>query len=201
MASQRPDFTELEAVNRMLRSSGELPVNTLESDGVNDTDQAQSILEQTTVEVLAEGHNFNTEVLTYTPTDAGTITLPPNVLRVDGASGDYFSQLEIREGKLYDIENTTFVFTTTVELQVIWWFKFTDIPLPLRYRIADEAARIYQQVSNNDPQVDRMLQEREIRSRVNSSRANVRNRDYIWGSSANSASRYIRTRRGRDPRI
>lgn len=199
--AQRPDFTELEAINRILRFSGELPVNTLESDGVNDTDQAQSILEQTIVEVLSEGHNFNTEKLTYTPVDNGTITLPPNILRIDGAGDDYFSQLEIRNGKLYDIANNTHIFTTSVDLEVVWWFEFGEIPLQLRYRIADEAARIYQQVSNNDPQVDRQLQEREVRSRVNASRANIRNRDYVWGNSNNSASRFIRTRRGRDPRI
>lgn len=199
--AQRPDFTELEAVNRILRFSGELPVSTLASDGVNDTDQAQSILEQTIVEVLSEGHNFNTEELDYTATDDGTITLPQNILRIDGTGSDYYSQLEVRSGKVYDVDNATHLFTKTIRLQVIWWFPFDEIPLQLRYRIADEAARVYQQVSNNDPQIDRQLQEREIRSRVNSSRANVRNRDYTWGTSKNSGSRYIGSRRRRDRRI
>ena len=198
--AQRPDFTELDAVNRILRSSGEQPVNTLESDGVNDTDQAQAILRETLQEILLEGHNFNTEEREYTADDSGEIALPPNILRVDGVGDDYYSRFEPRGGRLYDLDNTTFEFTKTVTLEVVWWIPFKDIPLQLRYRIADEAARIYQQVSNNDPQVDRYLQEREIRSKVNSSRANIRNTDYVWGTSKNSTGRLISSRRRRGRR-
>jgi len=197
----RPDFDTLEAVNHMLRAADETPVNTLDSDGVNDTDLAQSILDEKIMETLAEGWTFNTEVQTLTPDSNGYISISTSIIRVDGHGDDYHSKFAIRDNKLWDRDNSTNVFTVdSVELLVTRWLEFEELPLTVRLYIAASAAREYQQAQVNDPNRDARLAEKEAKALGNMRRESIQESDWVWGISANSSSSYIRTRRRRDRR-
>lgn len=196
----RPDFDTLQAVNRMLSAADELPVNTLDSDGVNDTDEAQRILNQKIIQVLGQRWNFNTEAVTYSPDSSGHISLAKSILAIEGSGEDYHSKFSIRNDRLYDVENSTDVFTTDVELLITRWLEFEDIPILHRFYITDSAAREYHQAVLNDPNRLRSLQQIEAESHANMIRTDSKERKAVWGRMKNGTNQYIRTRRGRDPR-
>ena len=59
-------LSKLEAVNRILRSAGEFPVNTLASTS-NDTLLAEQVLDEQTLYMNMEGNLQNTVYTTMTP--------------------------------------------------------------------------------------------------------------------------------------
>jgi hypothetical protein len=75
--------TKLEAVNTMLSTIGEAPVNSLAT-GLIDAETAETILNNVSREVQARGWNFNTEYdYTFSPNVDGEIDLPANIIRAD----------------------------------------------------------------------------------------------------------------------
>ena len=69
--------TELEAINTMLSTIGESPVNTVEDTGNVDVVIARQILQTASREVQARGWHFNTEInYTITPDSDGYLVLP-----------------------------------------------------------------------------------------------------------------------------
>ena len=77
--------SKLEAVNTMLGSIGEAPVNSLTS-GLVDAETAEKILDSVSREVQARGWSFNTDInLLYTPdaSNANQITITSSVLRIE----------------------------------------------------------------------------------------------------------------------
>ena len=151
--------TVLEAVNTMLTSIGEAPVNSLTS-GLEDAELAESILLNVNREVQSRGWIFNTdlEYLLY-PVADGTIYLPDNVIRIDTTDRVRSSKKEIieRGRKMYDRKNNTFNLTEYatggLKVDVVILVAFTDLPEPARRYIAIRSARIFQ---------DRVLSSREL---------------------------------------
>ena len=73
--------TKLEAVNIMLSTIGENPVNSLTS-GLVDAELAETILGSVSKAVQSEGWNFNTEKkVSFIAEISGHIILPANILR------------------------------------------------------------------------------------------------------------------------
>lgn len=151
--------TVLEAVNTMLTSIGEAPVNSLTS-GLEDAELAESILLNVNREVQSRGWIFNTdlEYLLY-PVADGTIYLPNNVIRIDTTDRVRSSKKEIieRGRKMYDRKNNTFNLTEYatggLKVDVVILVSFVDLPEPARRYIAIRSARIFQ---------DRVLSSREL---------------------------------------
>lgn len=162
-------MTKLTAVNRMLRGAGEYPVNTLEDTGVNDTDVAQDLLDETNMQVQMLGLNFNTEKFTYTPNSDGNIIISDNTLYVVGDEDDRFKQITQR-GKnptlLYDLTNNTDVWDEDVTVKITVLYPFEEVPTPIQFEITDLAARIYQMVSIGDTNMDAVLNQMAVISRV-----------------------------------
>ena len=59
-------MTELEAVNILLTTIGEAPVNTLTGNQVTDVSIANQVLNEVSREVQSQGWHFNTEQRVYT---------------------------------------------------------------------------------------------------------------------------------------
>jgi hypothetical protein len=75
--------TELEAVNEMLMSIGQAPVNTLAVSGIKDVNIARARLQSQTRRVLSRGFNFNTDDnYTLTPDSDGIILIPNGTLKM-----------------------------------------------------------------------------------------------------------------------
>lgn len=136
--------TKLEAVNIMLSTIGESPVNSLSS-GLVDAELAETILNDTSRVVQSEGWNFNREYnLGVTPTLAGEIILPNNILRADAVYEPYSKDLVQRGDRMYDKKEHTFKINDTVELDIVVELEYEDLPEVAKRYIAIKAARLFQ---------------------------------------------------------
>lgn len=136
-------MSELDAVNMMLLSIGQAPVNTLEVPGIKDVSFAQLMLHNTSRQVQSRGWWFNRELdYEMVPATNKQILLPGTTLEV--ASADGCRDLIERDRKLYDRENHTFEFQAPVRVNVVWFLAFDDIPQVARDFIAMRAARVFQ---------------------------------------------------------
>ena len=137
--------TELEAVNTMLNTIGEAPVNTLVNMTSVDAITAQSILATVNRSVQAEGWFFNSEYgYPLVPDQDYNLPLPTNIMAVDSTSESADYEIVQRGARAYDRKNHTYTFTQTVKCDLILLLAFDEIPEAARNYIALRAARILQ---------------------------------------------------------
>ena len=136
--------TKLEAVNIMLSSIGEAPVNSLAS-GLVDAEMAESILNATSREVQSRGWKFNYEQkFSLTPTASGEILLPPNALKADLTAYSTEMDLIQRGKRMYDLKSHSYTIGKTVELDIVFFLDFELLPEAARHYITIKAARVFQ---------------------------------------------------------
>jgi len=137
--------TELEAVNTMLNTIGEAPVNTLVNMTSVDAITALSVLRSVNRSVQAEGWFFNSETdYPLVPDQNSNLPLPTNIMAVDSSRESNAYELVQRGARAYDRKNHTYTFTQTVKCDLILLLSFEEIPEAARNYIALRAARILQ---------------------------------------------------------
>ena len=128
--------TELDAVNSILMSVGESPVNTLTVQSP-EVAIAQKTLRQVCREIQAEGWSYNTE--NEYPIDLDTnnqCIVPNNILQIDlniyqhGKDYNVVRRSDNGVQKIYDKKNHTFTFENCSKLyfDIVWMFDFEDLP-------------------------------------------------------------------------
>ena len=138
--------TELEAINTMLSTIGESPVNAVEDTGNVDVVIARQILQTASREVQARGWHFNTEKnYTITPDSEGYLVLPNTVLKVDTVYPDSSKDVVVRGSRLYDREKHTYVFTDAVKVDMTILLTFDELPAVARNYVTIRASRIFQE--------------------------------------------------------
>ena len=138
--------TELEAINTMLSTIGESPVNAVEDTGNVDVVIARQILQTASREVQARGWHFNTEKnYTITPDSEGYLVLPNTVLKVDTVYPDSSKDVVVRGSRLYDREKHTYVFTDAVKVDMTILLTFDELPEVARNYATIRASRIFQE--------------------------------------------------------
>jgi hypothetical protein len=160
-------MTELEAVNEMLMSIGQSPVNTLAVTGIKDVSIAHQRLQSATRRVLTRGFAFNTDVnYPLSPDVDGVIIIPSNVLKVESMdSTELVMRRHPTKGMaLYNKADRTFLFTTEVPLKIVWAFEFEDLPETARTYVATSAARRFQSKAIGSQILDRFEEEDEVRA-------------------------------------
>ena len=136
--------TKLEAVNIMLSTIGENPVNSLTS-GLVDAELAETILGSVSKAVQSEGWNFNTEKkVSFSADSSGQIILPANILRADATVEADALDLVQRGLKMYDKKNHTYNINKAVNLDTIIELEFETLPEVARRYITLKASRIFQ---------------------------------------------------------
>tara|TARA_R100000700_G_scaffold35077_1_gene43473 strand:+ start:326 stop:919 length:594 start_codon:yes stop_codon:yes gene_type:complete len=137
--------TELESVNQMLGHIGEAPVNSLADTAALPISGsiALTTLREIAKEVQTEEWHFNT-ISKYEPIleADGKLRLPDNTLFVDPVdkSDDYVQ----RGLYLYNRKDKTFIFTSTVEVDLTEQLAWDDLPEPARRYITLRASRVFQ---------------------------------------------------------
>lgn len=170
--------TKLEAVNIMLSSIGESPVNSLNS-GLVDAEIAETILNAINREVQGKGWHYNTEIkMRLSPSLDGEIVLPPNTLRVDRAVNDPDEDLVQRGGKLYNKSNHSFKITAAVEVDMVVLLDFEDIPEAARRYITIRAARIFQDRVVGDQELHAFQQSDEMQAWIELQDEEAQTADY-----------------------
>ena len=168
--------TELDAVNSILMSVGESPVNTLSVQSP-EVAIAQKTLQQVCREILAEGWKFNTETQYPITLDTNKhCIIPNNVLQMDlnrFRHPDAFDTIRKKDSgvsKLYDLHDHTFEFTNTsdgkIYVDVIWMIDFDDIPQVFQDYITVRASRIASNRMVNNPQSAELIAQDEAQARA-----------------------------------
>ncbi|MGI0120237.1 hypothetical protein [Zooshikella sp. RANM57] len=133
----------LNAVNEMLLSIGESPVTTLDS-GLLEAKTALQILDRESTRIQSIGYPFNTEENFPLIRDIeGIIYLPENTLRVESkaiANGE----IKVRGNRLYNAKERSFLFSSTINVDLILKLLFDELPESGRTYITLKAARIFQ---------------------------------------------------------
>lgn len=141
--------SELDAVNIMLGTIGESPINSLDAaTGVVDAVTARAILSEVSVQVQEEGWHFNTEYeFILTPSlDSKEIYVPANAIEVDASAYDRNDiDVAIRGNRLYDRKNKTFQFLQDIKADLTILLEFNELPQAARHYITVRAARVFQQ--------------------------------------------------------
>lgn len=136
-------LTELEAVNEMLASIGESPVNTIENPNNVDVINCLRILRNINRRIQSKGWTFN-KIDSYTlnpDTSTHKIKWLSNMLFIIGTDDTKYTK---KGDYLFDWDNQTDTFTSSITCTIIFLVDFEDMPDPMRSYITAKAARTFQ---------------------------------------------------------
>jgi len=139
--------TQLSAVNSILSTIGEAPVNSLSS-GLADAETAETVLNEVSRDVQSLGWNFNSEPNYTVAADTdGNVVLPTEIVRADSESKYRSSKNEYvqRGNKMYDKVNHTFNIGKALKLNVVVLLAFDQLPEVARRYITVKASRLFQE--------------------------------------------------------
>ena len=181
--------TELDAVNSILMSVGESPVNTISDPQSPEVAIAQSTLRQVCREVQAEGWVFNTEHEYPITLDSSKHCLVPvNVLEIDlshSRHGDHFNVVRKNDNgvtKLYDKVEHRYNFDNVNEnklyCDILWMINFEDLPQVFKDYITIRAARIASNRMIASPEANEVMSPDEQLARASCIQYDTNQADY-----------------------
>ena len=178
------DTTQLSAFNRIMAAVQRAAVSVVPNSPDAEQEQALNALDDAAREVLSEGRAFNTD-LEYelvpvadeiaVPTDAISIEVLPEYL-----DGDKF---DIREGKLYNLVDSTFTITRSLKARVAFQVEFENMPETIRQYVTAKAARMFEESVQGSLQAGRRLRirEAETKAAVEKEEAKVHRPNLFYG--------------------
>lgn len=171
--------TELDAINIMLGTIGEAPINSIEAaSGVADATISRQILNEVSIQVQEEGWHFNVETnFVLTPAfPSKEIFVPENCIEVDAE--DNYIDVAIRGNRLYDRIKHTFEFEKEVKCHIVLLLPFEDLPQAARHYITIRAARVFQQRVVGSQVLGSFTEKDEMRARTALRRYEAKTADY-----------------------
>lgn len=185
--------SELEAVNALLATISEAPVNTLTGELPTDAAMAKQLLHEKSRELQVKGWSFNQDLdLTLAAAQDGTVPLPSNALSVDVQDADHITQ---RGSKLYDRTKQTFSLGRAVKAHVTFFLPFNELPEYARQFLKISAGRLFQDRTLGDESLHRYTAQDEIEAWSDFMDAEVEQGDYNVLRHSPSVARIIRRRR------
>jgi len=151
-------MTELDAVNKMLRFVGELPIpSSVIIDDLpegHEAKDAKLVLAELNKELQEKGWWFNTEDWTYLQVE-GYITIPTTVISV--RSTNTSDKYLVKGNQLYDVAGQTKIFTNDVTLTTIFEESFTELPSIFATYVMYESAKQLHTFLNGDTSTQKDL--------------------------------------------
>jgi len=139
----------LQAVNNVLAAVALPPVNSLVQPVAATTALAQQHIEAENRRAQLEGWCFNTEPRAELRPDAsGEIAEPSNVLRFEALDSTFYA---FQNGKLRDLLNDTYTFSTAVWGKLVTLEDFENVPPWFRAMVEARAARRMHAAFRGDP--------------------------------------------------
>jgi len=132
----------------MLLLIGEAPIVTLDDLVFAEGSLARQVLQEDSVTVQQGGFYWNTLTLTLQPDISGFIYLPEGTLQMDPT--DPASYYIKRGSRLYDAENNTYVISEAVEVNIIQFLSWEEVPEVARHYITIKAGRRFVTRMNPD---------------------------------------------------
>jgi hypothetical protein len=171
--------TELDAVNIMLGTIGESPINSIEAaSGVSDAVIARQILNEVSIQVQEEGWHFNVETnFELTPAyPSKEIFVPENCIEVDAE--DTRVDVAIRGNRLYDRINHTYEFDSAIKCNIVLLLPFEELPQAARHYVTIRSARVFQQRVVGSQVLGTFTEKDEMRARMALRRYESKTADY-----------------------
>ena len=159
--------TELEAVNTMLRYTGESPVNSITGTGLPvQVTIAVAVLADISREVQLEGWHFNTAPKVTLSPDGSTkkIAIATDIVKID--ANDKTKDVVIRGAFLFDRKNNTNQFDGDLEVNTVTLLDFTDLPESARRYITIKASRVFQAQTIGSRELEQLLARDEFTARA-----------------------------------
>ena len=140
--------TLMDAVNICLENIGELPVENLDNEQIQDARIAQRTVLEVHKEGQSKGWSWNTEYAYPFERDVltGEIKVPKEVVQFSVNRFAYNGRYQLRGSKVYDLQKRTTVFPDTMEsleADVIWLLSWDDVPEVYNRWVTIRAARIF----------------------------------------------------------
>lgn len=140
--------TELEAINTILSTIGEAPLNTLTGSLPVDGTIAKNVLSEVAREVQSQGWHFNTHInVTLARDTDNKLPIATNVVRVELDPRKYSKgQYDIvqRDSFLYNLAENKDTFDINFEkVKIVYLLPFTEIPEQAKRYITIRSARIF----------------------------------------------------------
>jgi len=168
---------KLAAVNTIISNIGQAPVTTLET-GNPLVEMAEQILDEISRSVQSEGWVFNTEYHYPFGRDGNNyIKIPENVLALDTARTST-KRASIRQNKLYDKVNHTYVWDDDMELDVIWLWPFEEMPEAFKNYVTIRAANVFAGRSIGSTEAVKFGEREEIFARSSAIEHDTQQGDY-----------------------
>ena len=134
--------TELEAVNAVLATISEAPINTLVGPLSADAATARQMLHNASRMLQLQGHSFNTdEEETLYPEESGVVTIPRDALLVLFPTN---ADLIVRANKVYNKSTKSYEIGDTVSVTIIRFLPFEELPEHARTLIYMRAGKKFQ---------------------------------------------------------
>lgn len=187
-------MTELEAVNMCLAAIGESPVNTLTNTGLADVASARAKLTEFSRTIQSTGWAFNTELnFPLLRTADGTITAPINTLSISTDANVTDALISQRGQNIYDKKNHSYTFTQDLQVNIILFLDWDELPQTARQYIAICAARSFQGTNLSSDTLDKLSEDDEMKALVALKEAEGDNGDYnFFTDSYSVASAWMR---------
>lgn len=170
--------TELDAVNYLLLSIGESPVNTLEE---NYTDpialMAYRTFHHISRQVQATGLHCNSESnYPLIRDEDGYLVLPKNTLKADAS--DPTIDVVVRGQRLYDRTNHSYKFKKDLKVDLVLFLSFEELPQVVRDYITVRAVRVFQSKSLGSENLHSFSMQDEMEAKIEMIREETDSYDY-----------------------
>ena len=185
--------TELDAVNGILGSIGEAPINTLVGNLPLEAARARRKIAEQLRTILSDGWSFNTDTsVALTPDPlTGEIVLSPNVLDVQKINP---RTLTWRGQRIYDPEERSFSITAEVTADLVVGLPFEELPEPARYYVYVTAGHKAQNETLGDEARERFTRQIIQSAWTSLMQWESRQRRYNLGTANQSVRRLFRRR-------
>tara|TARA_S200002703_G_scaffold157351_1_gene164939 strand:- start:1828 stop:2424 length:597 start_codon:yes stop_codon:yes gene_type:complete len=161
--------SELEAVNTILSTIGEAPLNTLSGSLPVDGTIAKNVLSEVSREVQSQGWHFNTHYKVTLARDTDNkIPLATNIVRVEIDPRQYSKisyDVVQRNNFLYNLAKNEEIFDTNFkDATVVYLLPFDEIPEQAKRYITIRSARIFHDRTLGANTIHKFSQEDEAKS-------------------------------------
>tara|TARA_Y100000022_G_scaffold182847_1_gene176552 strand:- start:749 stop:1342 length:594 start_codon:yes stop_codon:yes gene_type:complete len=161
--------SELEAVNTILSTIGEAPLNTLSGSLPVDGTIAKNVLSEVSREVQSQGWHFNTHYKVTLSRDTNNkIPLATNIVRVEVDPRRYSKvsyDIVQRNNELYNLAKNEDTFDTNFkDVTVVYLLPFDEIPEQAKRYITIRSARIFHDRTLGANTIHKFSQEDEAKA-------------------------------------
>ena len=137
----------LDGVNILLESIGEQPINTLDTEQIQDARIAERTLLEFHKEGQVKGWSWNTEhCYPFTKNTSGEIDIPANVVEFALDPYYYANRYILRGQRVYDTLNRSYQMEATltkIDADVIWLLAWNETPEAYNRWVTIRSARVF----------------------------------------------------------